>query len=319
MARGLDLPRCVWCPGGVDVPDRWKATLADAGAVHALLFSKEDAAERFARLRPDLLDVWERELDRERIQVRALEDGWKAFTDRAFAGAARFEELYARLDLAREPAALPVTLLGPLGREQDERSHTRMLGALLDPGVAGELGAKLLRAFLGVVEGGEAGDAWTDAEIRRARVEIEPGWRVEGKDRVVYPDLVLFVPRAEAEQVIVVENKINARDHEGQLESYRAYAERHFDTPVLVYLTPGAHSPDDKEEAEVWASRGYWPVVQAFRRVLVQERDGGAWVEVLRLYLAAILQGVLHVRLHLNPGRAVQATLIPYLEAAQET
>ncbi|WP_437290969.1 PD-(D/E)XK nuclease family protein [Sorangium sp. So ce406] len=265
-----------------------------------------------------MLRVWEQELDRERFNIAALEAQWEAFIGRAFVGAAKFRDLHARLDLAREPGALSVTLLGPLGKERDERSHTRMLRALLDRSASGALAAKLLRALLGVVRGGGAELEVPAASLAEATIEIDPEWRVGPKPRFVYPDLVISVPLPEKRLVVVIENKIDARDHEGQLDAYREYAEQAFDDSevMLVYLTPRGDEPDAADRAEPWKLMSYRELAVAWRRVLARETETSAWTEMLRLYLATILQGVLGERILVPPSRAVQARLLPYLEAA---
>jgi hypothetical protein len=194
-----------------------------------------------------------------------------------------------------------------------------MLRALLDPAASEALGVKLLRAFLGVVRGGGAELDVPVASLGEATVEIDPEWRIDPKPRFVYPDLVISVPLPEKRLVVVVENKIDARDHDGQLDSYREYAEQAFDDSevLLVYLTPRGDEPDAAERPEPWKLMSYRELAVAWRRVLAREEETSAWTEVLRLYLATILQGVLRERILDPPSRAVQARLLPYLEAAQ--
>ncbi|WP_420894958.1 PD-(D/E)XK nuclease family protein, partial [Sorangium cellulosum] len=65
------------------------------------------------------------------------------------------------------------------------------------------------------------------ASIDEATVESDPEWRIDPKPRFIYPDLVISVPVPEKRLVVVIENKIDARDHEGQSHAYREYAGCH--------------------------------------------------------------------------------------------
>lgn len=61
---------------------------------------------------------------------------------------------------------------------------------------------------------------------------------------LVYPDLVISVPVSERRLVVVIENKIKACEHDGQLDAYREYAAHAFDScrprATLRYEAPAS-------------------------------------------------------------------------------
>jgi hypothetical protein len=287
--------------------------LPDLRAAHAAeLGVNNTPAQRFDRIRGDLEAAWKADADTEGLAVAELEARWAYIVDRAFARAKEFPSLRDRLDLSNEPAALPTTLLRPLGRGLDECTHTRMLGALLDRTQNRDLATRLLKAMLDALD---AKHAFGEAELASATVEIEPGW--DYKRTTVQPDLVISLSSGGVRRLVVIENKIRATDHENQLDSYALLARERDKDALLIYLTPHGAEPElAKQTADDWQKLSYWKLAIAWRRELATSRESGTWTDMLRLYLASILQDVLNVHLPDAPSRGAEARLVDYLHAA---
>lgn len=288
--------------------------MAEARAVHAVEFrSNVTPEQRFERIRSGLQRVWSEDFDGERNAVLELESRWHEITSAAFAQAKDFPALLARLHLQDEPAAMATTLLRPMGRDLDECSHTRILGALLDSSQSGRMACRLLSAMLKVVAPTED-RGFDDEALNAATIEVEPEWMMG--TRPIYPDLVIRVQTPALSRLMVIENKIRATDHEGQLDSYAECAGREDADAVLIYLTPKGSDPVSAEEPNRWIRLSYWKLATAWRRELALHNEAGAWTDVLRLYLASVLQDVLGERLPHVPSRAAQLRLVDYVRAA---
>jgi len=116
----------------------------------------------------------------------------------------------------------------------EERRHTRFLADLLDPGGSHDQGDLFLREFLGLLQGKSYLPKAKDSSSRLVwNVDTEKGI----KDGIV--DILIACPLKG--YLIVIENKILARDPEDQLPRYHAWLEsqaRYYDKRLLVFLTP---------------------------------------------------------------------------------
>jgi hypothetical protein len=215
-----------------------KAVVQDAVAAHLREFGEAlPPTQHFARLSGDLDAVSRAEFDQEGTDLAILESRWQVITDSAFAKANEFTRLLARIDMSREPAALATTLFGPLNRDLDEVSHTRVIGRLLDSGASGALGAALLRAVMSEVLGPSAASEITDPEIVGAHVKIEPEWCLKRRRQpplYLFPDIVVEISRQPRPLLMVIENKIRARDGDGQLDNYAERARQRVDAEVVL-------------------------------------------------------------------------------------
>ena len=131
------------------------------------------------------------------------------------------------------------------------------------------------------------------------RIEIDDGQRASGK------------------LVIIVENKIDDIDREGQLGTYAACARESHADPVLVFLTPNG-SPPSQTGAGDWILLSYGQLAVAWRAEL-QKVDGSthnAWREILRAYLTTIVREIHKVRLAKPSGLADKSRAFDYLLAA---
>lgn len=160
--------------------------------------------EEFVALARPLLSHGDATVDFQRLVV----DRWQEITWRVHgAAAARLagldpsEQRFVRL-LEDAPS-----LLGPLGRERDEVSHTGLLGwALRRPG---ELGRALRGAFASLVNSDVPDDGW----LITTESVLGPGCRV---------DVDIEIP---GRWRCLIEAKIDAAEREGQLFDYRQHLE----------------------------------------------------------------------------------------------
>jgi hypothetical protein len=254
--------------------------------------------------------------------VAGLSNRWKDFTDDAFKDGHKFEALLAKLDkisrVDRDPAMLPVHLLGVIDQVRREKRHTALLCHLLSPSPkdAGKLGLALLRAFLALVDDAPA---FQDAELERTKIHREPCWTKPDTDEERYPDFLIEIPSLPASTWVVVENKIDHQDTQGQLDDYAELADLKLKGGILrVFLTPRGHKPEMSKNPGRWQCLGYRKLALAWRRVLALHDKDDAWTWILRLYLASVLQEIVGIGLSTKITMPQRATVIDYLEAATE-
>jgi hypothetical protein len=271
----------------------------------------------FDHLRADLLTTWNSEGSIEESVVTALENRWPAITEPVFRKAAAYDELLtklqARLGEETDPAALAVHLLGASGASRKEVLHTQILGRLLDPGQAGALGVRLLHALLGLV-----GTNISDDDLAKAKVKIEPVYTTGPDNDTLRPDLRITIPRNEETLTVILENKIDTVDHDGQLDGYVECLRKIPEAEKLfVYLTPTGAPPVLAEQKAPWRCLSYREIAIEWRRVLARSGDeSGGWRDILRLYLGTVVQEIWGVWLPAGEDRGMKARLIPYLRAA---
>jgi len=242
--------------------------LPDLKEAHDRQFLQEDALEVFNRLREDLHAAWDDEAttkeDEGRI-VKELEAVWPALLAAAYEPVKDFDRLLAMINLKTEPAAMDVDLLGVLGRWRDEVSHTQAIAALMNPSRSGDLGVALLRAF--VREADRRAEDWSDAALKQARVLPEGTYEILG--RAIRPDVVVHIGEGSNSVLVVVENKVDAKDHENQLDDYARWAlAQGAGATLFVYLTPSGLPPTHLKRKHDWKSMSYSQLATAWRRVL---------------------------------------------------
>jgi hypothetical protein len=150
-------------------------------------------------------------------------------------------------------------LLSPLGKLDDELTHTRVLAYLMNPNSPHRLGVRVLREFFALlgrqIEGEDTfermGLETPNAMERLQRVQVraeETVKTVEGETRRC--DLWLELQEPSSILIVVIENKIEAGEHGGQLRAYEDavwhYARQrrrlNFEGK-LVFLTPEGDDP----------------------------------------------------------------------------
>lgn len=272
------------------------------------------APAAFARLRGDLHRAHESERKIDRVAL--LNTAWPSFLGAIHQAGKAIERLRARLGrkIAVEPAALTVHLLGAVDGDRREVLHTRAIAKLLNE--ACPFRDEMLRAFVG-------GVAVVDvADLKVARVETEPS-RPTGRGRGrrwVEPDLVVTMTDGRS---LLIENKIDAHDHDLQLNDYLDCMKGE-DVLAFVYLTPDRRGPV-ASAADSWTLVGYSDLAVAWRRTLARlerEAPDDAWTWLLRFYLATVVQEIWGIRMD-KTGRLVGRTKAPvrlraYLQAAVE-
>jgi hypothetical protein len=277
--------------------------------------ARPTAAKRFARIRDDLLRLHTRSA--QRAAFRAAAD---AFFDRVFA-APDYTNLAEKADRLRDPALLNASLLGCLNRSRRETLHTQALAGLLNPQRC-DHGELLLRAFLN-----QAREGLTDGiELKWTTVRAECTLELPRKGRTERPrpDLLFELRGAEGSapsRVVVVENKIDALDHDNQLDDYSAAASLRYPRAELyfVYLTLHGAAPAQDVDSS-WQTFSYETLALMLRRQLAildrSEAVSHGWRDVLRLYLATIVQDLLQWRIFDQQSRASRWRASRYLQAA---
>lgn len=202
-----------------------------------------------------------------------------------------------------DPIRIPVDLLSPIKRQSDETIHTRALAYLLNPSEEHGLGKDVLAAILTKLPRGKG--AAKLAELlrqKRTRVDVFPEYRysIEGSSTrsVARNDIRIEMRTNNKAALIVIENKIDAREGEGQLGWYEADArnwrKKNKGRSLLVYL--GRKKRQTKLDDDQWLSLTYLDLASALRNVWRRRRSrlapGHAW---LGLYISAITRGVLGI------------------------
>ena len=168
-----------------------------------------------------------------------------------------------------------------LNLREYEIRHTRYLSHMLDPAGTHGLGSAFLRNFLLQASAQLATDERVglldevhklDLDLARVTAEIslpdkkdQPATSGDaprsGKPKAAATsgrlDILLQIPRRGGKDIaIAIENKINARESNGQLGRYKDWVQAHFDDAVLLYLTV-----NDEEVMPDWKSITYSNVV----------------------------------------------------------
>ncbi|TLY24652.1 MAG: hypothetical protein E6K63_14675 [Nitrospirae bacterium] len=219
-------------------------------------------------------------------------------------------------------------LLGPLGADTDEVLHTRALAYLLDPSRPHGFGSALLKRFLLGLRG-LPNVRWSQLEgiirlIRQTKVDVRviPERRhlsgLPRRRRYPRTDLWIEIHFGDAARLIVIENKIVARESDQQLRDYEriahAWCNKHAcGEPLLVFLTPGGVVPQSGTR-NTWVSVTYARMAGSLRKTCLSHPNAAGFLWG-RLYIASILQGILGLRL--DRGHAVDLTrLREYLGVA---
>ncbi len=215
-----------------------------------------------------------------------------------------------------DPIRFRVGLLSPIKRISDETIHTRALAYLLNPSEEHGLGKHVLAAILTKLPRRQ-GAAKLAALLRqkRTRVDVFPEYRysIEGSSTrsVAQNDIRIEMRTNNNAALIVIENKIDAPEGEGQLGWYeteaRKWCKKNKGRSLLVYLAP--EKRESKPEGDQWLSLSYLDLASALRDVWRRSRSAAchAW---LGLYISAITRGVLGIDIN-----RLQDTTIEEIEA----
>jgi hypothetical protein len=170
-------------------------------------------------------------------------------------------------DLLRAPDFVKISLaqnkpniFRALSLQDNEIRHSNFLAYLLDPLETHGLGDQFLRPFLAdIFEGTDQGrDFFFAAEIDLRQAEIRREWK--------HIDLTVVLPQ----DVVVIENKVNAQEGKGQLKKYALVAKEEFPKRKvhLVFLTKEGRASSDEDMASQYFSYGYSVIVSRIRELV---------------------------------------------------
>lgn len=125
-----------------------------------------------------------------------------------------------------------------LRAESDEvRTHTRLLGELLNPKGSHFMGTVFLKEFLKELDVSDFDEESTQVEIEKFIGPINETYDEGGSIDIILSD--------KKRNAIIIENKIYAIDQPKQLERYKNYGIRNFRRVILVYLTLDGRQPTE--------------------------------------------------------------------------
>ena len=148
-----------------------------------------------------------------------------------------------------------------LDASRTEIRHSNFLGWILDPKGTHGMGELFHRKFLR--------DIFSDDKITSYSQFDVDGFDLRGVEiRREWKHIDIIVVHSEF--VVVIENKIDSRDHSDQLKRYRHTVEEYFPehNKVYVYLTPHKTDPNDTESAKVYVNYSYELLSDALERIL---------------------------------------------------
>ena len=263
------------------------------------------------------------------LELEMLKHCWPAVQQ-------EFDKKRRRLDRMipkNDPLRLPVDLLSPLNKRDDETLHTRALAYLLDPLNGHGFGNAVLGALLQNVKQNVKQDASRRSEAAQilqaltckgTNISVMPEYRyrVEGapEKSAARADVWVEIRAGSEAGLIVIENKINARESSGQLGWYeRKAGEWGRGQPgravsLLIFIAPEQHKVESSDTDE-WVVLSYVELAAALRTVWKCKRRavGRSW---LGLYIASITRGLL--RLEISSAEGTELTQIQtYVGEAQ--
>jgi hypothetical protein len=212
-----------------------------------------------------------------------------------------------------DPIRLQVDLLGPINCASNEVLHTQALAYAMDPHSSHQLAKHVLISILEFLRNmhprSGAARVLRTARKAGARISVKPEYRyvVEGfRDKAVArTDIWIEIQVAKRSALVVVENKINAAESDGQLSWYERKAEawckaRGHDRFLLVFLSKKGNDASTSANNR-WVAMSYLQLAAALRKVWRKARSapGAQW---LALYIASITRGVLNIDLERHGG-----------------
>ncbi|TYK66023.1 PD-(D/E)XK nuclease family protein [Colwellia echini] len=154
-----------------------------------------------------------------------------------------------------------------LGIARAEIRHSNFLGWLLDPNESHGLGKLFLIKFLRGVSTSQVVTDLDEFDIEKLNfdtVEVRREWK--------NIDLLLIIEDSDDDKdlVVCIENKVDSKDHSGQLKTYRDVIDKNFNDKrkAFVYLTPSGEEPLVKAESEHYALYSYVEIVEQIESIL---------------------------------------------------
>lgn len=209
-----------------------------------------------------------------------------------------------------DPIRRSSDLLSPLGSGIDEVRHTQAIAYLFDPLKSHGFRSAILEQFIRTLRRSiDSRHQEIDEVLRLVRsandlVKVTPErrHRLAGARarEVAIIDIWIEIHASTATGLIVIENKISARESERQLEDYETVARNwcrryHNCSALLVYLTADGRNPESASSGR-WLSASYSQLAHALREALKQNKqaEAAAW---LQLYITSIARYVSGLRL----------------------
>jgi hypothetical protein len=206
----------------------------------------------------------------------AMQAEWRAVCDHARADVGFWEQRF--VGLAREEAQLRdsgrwihgrADYLGVMGKHRDELMHSRMIAWLLDPCARHGLGPRVLAGLLT--------DVFPDScELRgleRARTRCEVPLE-EGRLDIVVESPGLY---------LVVENKVDAEEGDGQCAYYYEHVRR--PDARFILLTPDGRKA---RGAEAFRPMRFTQLAAILRRALADVSSEGSGRQIVADYLSTL-------------------------------
>lgn len=228
------------------------------------------------------------------------------------------------------PMDWSMDLLSGMAKERSEVTHTQCLAYLLDAKAPHGLGPRVLRELfrlLGRLIPGEDVFERLGADDEDARERL-PHVRVFAEQVVEAPignstmleerrcDLWLELVEERSALVVVIENKIDAGEHDDQLASYEQavwkWARQHRCNTFeqrLVLLTPDGRAPEGTADHDAWLAVSYKQLAAALAHAARDAPEPGR--TFLYLYVSTILKAVLGVASEATETDLVRR--LPYL------
>ena len=170
-----------------------------------------------------------------------------------------------------------------LSASRSELRHSSFLAYLLDPQESHGINDIFLKKFLQNVFNDDKSlgrDAFDVEFVGAEQSEILREWR--------NIDILIVMP----DDVIIIENKVDSKDHSNQLARYKAIAEEHFPRRKkhFVYLTPFGSTPTGKNAPQEYITYSYDAIANDLQKItrLYGERISSKILYLIEDYIKTI-------------------------------
>ena len=170
-----------------------------------------------------------------------------------------------------------------------EIRHSNVLAWLLNPNESHNIGDQALKLFLKSIRSDVDltslinSSSKIDAEVRKEeKVEI---FQRQKARRI---DISILIKSGSKKFLIIIENKILAKDTDKQLVDYRNWAENKFKEDykkIFIYLTPEGEEPDDKNELPYWNLFSYRQIKEDILNKVIPKTPKGNAKEFIKQYV----------------------------------
>ena len=161
-----------------------------------------------------------------------------------------------------------------------EIRHSNVLAWLLDPNESHNTGDNALKLFLKSIPSGAESTSGVDltslinGSSKIDNIEVRKEEKIPNGKRI---DISILIMSGSKRFLIIIENKIEAKDTKKQLKDYRNWAENKFKEDykkIFIYLTPDGEEPKDKKELEYWDLFSYGLIEKDILNKVLLEAEG---------------------------------------------